>query len=82
MTLKKKIAPRDRNSREATAKKDNAIIARRKASVNEILGGIIWTFGAIGMFGQWADNTAQVIGWVVAIGLILIGTVVMLGGKE
>lgn len=82
MTLKKEIALRSGNSGKANAKKVKSILAHQKTSVNEILGGIIWTFGAIGMFGQWADNTTQIIGWAVAIGLMLIGTVVMLGGKE
>lgn len=82
MTLKKKIAPRDRNSREATAKKDNAIVARRKASVKELAGMFMSAFGMTMFFGRWDDPVVQITVLVAAAVLMVGGVLVALGDSE
>lgn len=83
MTLKKKIALQDRNSRKAIAKKESVVIvSRRKASVKELAGMFVSAFGMTLFFGRWDDPVVQVTVLTAAVVLTVGGVVVALGGKE
>lgn len=83
MSTKRKIAPRDRNSRKANAKKESAVIvSHRKASVKEVIGLIISVFGMALFFGKWNEPAVQAAWLAVATVLMFGGMFVALGGKK
>jgi len=81
--VKRENALRSGNSGKASAKKRcKKSITRKNASVNEIVGGLMWVFGFVALFGRWDAHAAQMAGSIIAAVLLVAGTAVMLGGKE
>ncbi len=82
MDTKRENALRDRNPHKANAKKDTVSVSRKKASVKELLGAMMWIFGVLCAFARWEMPGAEHLQITAVLLLLLGGLVLILEGME